>query len=65
MAEIKILIVDDHEVVRDGLSVMMEREDDFTVVGEAKNGLEAVEKAPSYTAYATKVISIYKERLET
>ena len=47
MAEIKILIVDDHEVVRDGLSVMMEREDDFTVVGEAKNGLEAVEKAES------------------
>ena len=47
MAEIKILIVDDHEVVRDGLSVMMEREEDFSVVGEAKNGLEAVEKAKS------------------
>ena len=47
MAKIKILIVDDHEVVRDGLSVMMGREDDFTVVGEAKNGLEAVEKAKS------------------
>ena len=47
MAEIRILIVDDHEMVRDGLSVMMEREDDFTVVGEAKNGLEAVEQARS------------------
>ena len=47
MAAIKILIVDDHEVVRDGLSVMMEREADFSVVGEAKNGLEAVEKAKS------------------
>ncbi len=47
MASIKILIVDDHEVVRDGLSVMMEREEDFTVVGEARNGLEAVEKAKS------------------
>ena len=45
MASIKILIVDDHEVVRDGLSVMMEREEDFTVVGEARNGKEAVEKA--------------------
>ena len=43
MAEIRILIVDDHEMVRDGLSVMMEREEDFTVVGEAKNGREAVE----------------------
>ena len=47
MAEIRILIVDDHEMVRDGLSVMMDREDDFTVVGEAKNGLEAVEQARS------------------
>ena len=47
MASIKILIVDDHEMVRNGLSVMMEREEDFTVVGEARNGLEAVEKAKS------------------
>jgi DNA-binding NarL/FixJ family response regulator len=47
VASIKILIVDDHEVVRDGLSVMMEREEDFTVVGEARNGKEAVEKASS------------------
>jgi len=43
MAEIRILIVDDHEMVRDGLSVMIEREEDFTVVGEAQNGKEAVE----------------------
>ena len=47
MASIKILIVDDHEVVRDGLSVMLGREEDFTVVGEARNGKEAVEKASS------------------
>ena len=43
MAEIRILIVDDHEMVRNGLSVMMEREQDFTVVGEAQNGKEAVD----------------------
>ena len=43
MAEIKILIVDDHEMVRNGLSVMMEREEDFTVVGQAQSGKEAVE----------------------
>ena len=47
MAEIKIMIVDDHEMVRDGLSVMMEREEDFMVVGEAQNGLEAVPR-PSH-----------------
>ncbi len=45
METIKILIVDDHTVVRDGLAVMLGRLEDFAVVGEAKNGLEAVEKA--------------------
>ena len=42
---IKILIVDDHEVVRDGLVTMLGRQEDFVVAGEAKNGLEAVERA--------------------
>ncbi|MCL5961394.1 MAG: response regulator transcription factor [Chloroflexi bacterium] len=45
MEAIKVLIVDDHTVVRDGLSTMLSRERDFSVVGEARNGLEAVEKA--------------------
>lgn len=45
MDTIKVLIVDDHAVVRDGLISMLGREKDFTVVGEAQNGLEAVEKA--------------------
>ena len=39
------MIVDDHTVVRDGLTTMLGRQSDFMVVGEAKNGLEAVEKA--------------------
>ena len=47
MDNIKVLIVDDHTVVRDGISVMLGREKDFQVVGEAQNGLEAVEKAQS------------------
>ena len=45
MSVIRLLIVDDHEVVRDGLAVMLGREPDFSVIGEAKNGLEAVKKA--------------------
>ena len=45
MDTVKVLIVDDHAVVRDGLITMLGREKDFTVVGEAQNGLEAVEKA--------------------
>ena len=44
MDTIKILIVDDHTVVRDGLVAMMGRVRDFTVVGEASNGVEAVDK---------------------
>ena len=45
METIGILIADDHTVVRDGLTSMLERQRDFTVVGEARNGLETVEKA--------------------
>lgn len=45
MEAIKILIADDHPVVREGLISMLSREGDFKVVGEAKDGLEAVNKA--------------------
>lgn len=41
---IKILIADDHPVVREGLIAMLNRQEDFDVVGEAKNGAEAVSK---------------------
>ena len=44
MEQIKLMIVDDHTVVRDGLTSMLERQDDFQVVGQASNGLEAVER---------------------
>jgi YesN/AraC family two-component response regulator len=42
---IKILIVDDHTMVRDGLVSMLGRQKDFAIIGEAGNGREAVEKA--------------------
>jgi DNA-binding NarL/FixJ family response regulator len=45
MEAIRILIVDDHTVVRNGLVAMMRRQQDFFVVGEARNGVEAVERA--------------------
>jgi len=41
---INILIADDHPVVREGLNAMLSREVDFKVVGEAKDGAEAVSK---------------------
>src|SRR5688572_11748614 len=44
MDKIKVLIVDDHRVVRDGLAKILEACDDLEVVGEASNGLEAIRK---------------------
>ncbi len=44
MAEkIKILVVDDHPVVRDGLKGMLAGLDEFEIVGEAGDGLQALE----------------------
>ncbi|RLC97591.1 MAG: DNA-binding response regulator [Chloroflexi bacterium] len=42
---LRILIVDDHEVVRLGLSTLLERHPGFTVVDEAATAREAVQKA--------------------
>lgn len=42
MKKINVLIADDHPVVRDGLRTMLELEARIKVVGEARNGLEAV-----------------------
>ncbi|MCT4583467.1 MAG: response regulator transcription factor [Peptostreptococcaceae bacterium] len=43
MSNIKIAIADDHSLMREGLSRILEFEDDITVVGTAKDGLEALE----------------------
>jgi DNA-binding NarL/FixJ family response regulator len=42
---IRLLIADDHPVVRDGLRGIFESSDEFEVVGEASNGREAVDRA--------------------
>ncbi len=42
---IRILITDDHEIVRKGLAVLLATEKGIKVVGEASDGAEAVEKA--------------------
>lgn len=46
MTKIRIMIVDDHEVVRLGMRAAFEAEPDMTVVGEASNGAEALAKIP-------------------
>ena len=40
---IKILIADDHDVVRMGLRMLLEQQEDMQVIGEASDGLEATE----------------------
>jgi two-component system response regulator DevR len=46
MTKTRIMIVDDHEVVRLGMHAALEAEPDLTVVGEASNGAEALAKMP-------------------
>jgi NarL family two-component system response regulator YdfI len=42
MSKRKILVVDDHLIVREGLKLIFETEDDYEVVGEAENGVKAL-----------------------
>ena len=42
---LKVLIVDDHDIVRKGLATLLSRQEDLVVAGEAGTAAEAVEKA--------------------
>jgi DNA-binding NarL/FixJ family response regulator len=42
---ITVLLVDDHELVRDGLRMLLQSAEDIQVVGEAENGHQAVQEA--------------------
>lgn len=45
MEKVKVLIVDDHALVREGLTKILSTDESIKVVGEAENGAQAVEKA--------------------
>ena len=47
---IRILLVDDHELVRTGIAALLNAADDLTVVGVAQSGEEAVEQVTSLAA---------------
>jgi len=47
-SKVKVLLVDDHALVRRGFRRMLEDEPTFEVVGEASDGLEAVEAAARF-----------------
>ena len=40
MAPIRILLADDHNILRDGMRLLLERQPGFVVVGEAADGRE-------------------------
>jgi len=47
MRTIRVLLADDHQLMRSGIRLMLERETDLSVVGEANDGREAVALAKS------------------
>jgi DNA-binding NarL/FixJ family response regulator len=44
---VKIILVDDHEIVRNGIKTLLESEPDLQVLGEAHDGIEALERIGS------------------
>ncbi|MBI4319156.1 MAG: response regulator transcription factor [Chloroflexi bacterium] len=44
MAKIRVLLVDDHTILRDGIRALLSLYDDIEVVGEASDGREAIER---------------------
>lgn len=46
---IRVMITDDHLIVREGLRLILETADDIEVVGEAVDGAECLELVPSFT----------------
>jgi DNA-binding NarL/FixJ family response regulator len=44
---IKIILADDHQIIREGIRSLLDKEPDMEVIGEAKNGREAVDMVVS------------------
>lgn len=48
MVKIRVLIADDHALVREGIAAFLRLSDEIEVIGEASDGLEAIEKAKKF-----------------
>ncbi|MEL7833769.1 response regulator transcription factor [Fodinibius sp. Rm-B-1B1-1] len=48
MANVKILLVDDHDIVRDGIQMLLEDEIGIEITAEAENGKEAIETCKNH-----------------
>jgi two-component system response regulator DegU len=49
MKKVNILLVDDHTIIREGIKAMLKEQKNFTIVGEAVNGIEALEAVKRLT----------------
>ena len=47
--KIKLIIVDDHDLIREGLNRILSFEDDLVILGEGKNGKEGLELIKTLT----------------
>jgi DNA-binding NarL/FixJ family response regulator len=45
LKKIKVLLVDDQEIVREGIRIILNQHEDIEVIGEARHGKDAIEKA--------------------
>lgn len=45
LAKIKVLIIEDHELTRIGLSLIIEKSNKIELIGEANNGIAGISKA--------------------
>ena len=48
VSPIKVLVADDHDIIRAGLAKMLEAEDDINIIAEAKDGIESIDKTLEY-----------------
>ncbi|KKL28549.1 hypothetical protein LCGC14_2374010 [marine sediment metagenome] len=55
---IRVLLVDDHTIMREGLRLLLEKMPEVEVVGEADNGFQAIELAKSLVPNVVVVVSV-------
>ena len=55
MKPIKLMLVDDHSIVRDGIRLLLDQAEGFEIIDEANNGEEALEKLKALQSEPTKL----------
>lgn len=60
---IKIMIADDHSMIREGLKSLLELEGDIQVVAEAEDGVDCLEKLKICTPDVLLLILICREKM--